>query len=319
MGPTLKRTAVALALVVITILIAGYAWLPAPVPVPRPDDPAAELPETWIVPRETARRLIADGALVLDAREPNLKAWQPLPGAVPVQWEQFSRRDAPYQGELLDDDDALTRRLQALGVSGDRPVVVVADPILGWGEDGRIVWMLHTLGHDHAYMVDGGIEALLADGQLRIPRLAGAGDFVVDRDESWLTTTDAVRDRLDTEDGVFVDVREPREFVGATPYGEVRGGHLPGARHVYYRELLDSDGRLLPEAQIRALLAAHGIDDGMDVIAYCTGGVRAAWFTVVLHDLGYDVRNYAGSMWEWAAAEPDAHPLTTAPEPRPGT
>lgn len=323
MSPTLKRTAVALALAAVTILIAAYAWLPAPIPGPRPDEAESALPETWpktwIAPPETARRLIAADALVFDARAPILRISQPLPGAVPVQWEQFSRRDAPYQGELLDDDDALTRSLQSLGVSGNRPVVVVADPIRGWGEDGRIVWMLHTLGHEHAYLVDGGVDALLADGPVRIPWIIGGGDFVVDRNERWLTTIDAVRDRLDTEDGVFVDVREPREFFGATPYGEERGGHLPGARQVYYRELLAADGRLLPQPQIRALLAGRGIADGTEVVAYCTGGVRAAWFTVVLHDLGYEVRNYAGSMWEWAAAEPDDHPLTTVVEPRPGT
>lgn len=319
MRTPLKRTAVVLCLAAVTILLAAYAWLPAPPPRLGPNAAQASLPETWIVSPATARQLISAGALVLDAREPSLRVRQLLPGAVPVRWEQFSRPDAPYRGQLLDDDEALTRILQSIGVSEARPVVVVADPFHGWGEDGRIVWMLHTLGHDHAYMIDGGIKGLLADGAVRIPWVTGAGDFVVDRNERWLTTTDRVRDRLDIEDGVFVDVRETREFFGETPYGEARGGHLPGARHVYYRQLMDADGRLLPEAQIRALLADRGIDDDSDVIAYCTGGVRSAWFAVVLHDLGYEVRAYAGSMWEWAAAEPETHPLTTTVEPQPGT
>jgi thiosulfate/3-mercaptopyruvate sulfurtransferase len=52
-------------------------------------------------------------------------------------------------------------RGKALGVSGDVPVVVVACSVKGWGEDGRIVWTLRTLGHPAAVFVDGapGIKA----------------------------------------------------------------------------------------------------------------------------------------------------------------
>lgn len=314
-----RRTIVALLAGFAALVIAAYAWIPESASRPAADAQAASLPDNWIIQPEIARQLISGGALVLDTRDPLLALVQPLPGAVPVQWQAFSQADAPSRGLLLDDDDALSQRLQAIGVSADRPVVVIADNSRGWGEDGRIVWMLHTLGHEKTYMVDGGINALLASGSITIPTVAGAGDFVVNRNERWLTTIETVRDRLDTEDGVFVDVREPREFAGAVPYGETRGGHLPGAKHVYYRELLGANGRLLPETQVRALLASRGITDDVEVIAYCTGGVRSAWFTAVLHDLGYQVRTYAGSMWEWSAAEADSHPLSTEIASRPAS
>ncbi|MBK8173736.1 MAG: sulfurtransferase [Rhodospirillales bacterium] len=270
--------------------------------------------EPWIVSADAARELIANGAIVLDAREPHLKAARRLPGAVTVRWEAFSQTLAPNQGLLLSDDAAMTRRLQALGLSARRPVVVVADPVRGWGEDGRIVWMLRTLGHPRAVLIDGGIRALGRGGFPQISKPAAPGDFVVHRDPRWLADREQVRAELGSPAAVFVDVREPREFAGATPYGESRGGHLPGARPLYYKDLLDGDGRLLPQAQLVRLLAAQGIDDGHEVIAYCTGGVRAAWFTSVLNDLGMSVRNYAGSMWEWSAQPAASYPLISAAE-----
>ncbi len=46
-----------------------------------------------------------------------------------------------------------------------------------------------------------------------------------------------------------------------------------------------------------------------EVVSYCTGGVRAAFVTVLLNDAGIAARNYAGSMWEWSAAPADGYPL----------
>jgi thiosulfate/3-mercaptopyruvate sulfurtransferase len=278
--------------------------------------------DAWIVSAEAARELIDGGAIVLDAREPLLKASQRLRGAVPVRWQDFSRKDAPNQGLLPDDDAALTQRLQALGISAARAVIVVADPIHGWGEDGRFVWMLRTLGHQHAVLIDGGIEALVRGGPPRIRAPEGRGDFVVRRTARWLADREQVRAVLGTPGRgrelvpglVFVDVREPREFAGETPYGESRGGHLPSARNVYYKALLAADGRLLPHSQLVELLASIGVRDGSQVIVYCSGGVRAAWFASVLNDLGISVKNYAGSMWEWSAQPAASYPLITTAE-----
>ena len=76
-----------------------------------------------------------------------------------------------------------------------------------------------------------------------------------------------------------------------------------------WRDLLAADGTLLPEPLLRARLAAAGVRRDSEVVAYCTGGVRSGWVTTVLNDLGIPARNYAGSMWEWAACDPAERPL----------
>lgn len=286
----------------LTLLAACAPWAAAAKGIV--DEPAA-----WVVTADAARSLVEGGALVVDARERSWFGRSDLPGSVPVAWTELSQPRLPDKGRLLADDAALQARLRALGVSRDRPVVVVGEPPRGWGEDARIAWTLRTLGHPGAVIVDGGAAALLQHGPLRIAPARPPGDFVVTRSSRWDIGKDELKARLGKPGLVVFDVREPREYAGDTPYGEARGGHLAGAKPLHFRELMDANGRLLPRAQIEQRLAQAGATTDSEIVSYCTGGIRSAWFTAVLTDLGYRARNYSGSIWEWAAAPAADHPL----------
>lgn len=285
--------------------------------VSTPIDPAI-LEERWIVSPVEAIALLERGATLLDVRATNAQNQGMLQGSIAVTWQQFSQPDRPNQGKLLENERLLTQALQAVGISHNRPVVVVADPANGWGEDGRIVWMLRTLGHSQAVLVDGGYDALVQQGVVVNQAMATTttilGDFTIQRTEQWEITQAQLLDSLDNPNVVIVDVREPREYEGRTPYGEIRGGHIPGAIHLYYRDLLDEAGNLRSRQEILALLKQQGVrnDREIQVISYCTGGIRSGWFTTVLTGLGFDARNYAGSMWEWSAAAADVYPLVNS-------
>jgi thiosulfate/3-mercaptopyruvate sulfurtransferase len=223
---------------------------------------------------------------------------------------------------LLDDVTVLTARLRQVGVRGDRPIVVIGNPPQDWGKAGRIVWMLRTLGHRAAVLVDGGYRAM---AKTTIPvtrkiqhRAEQPGNFTIQRNHAWdiqqeelhLWVQEMMAGRSPHARPVIIlDTREQQEFWGDTPHGEQRGGHLPGAIHLHYRELMDRQGMLLARAEIRQLLAERGISQEAIVVTYCTGGIRSAWVTTVLADLGWDARNYAGSMWEWATLAADHYPL----------
>lgn len=279
-------------------------------PAAGPGRAVAAPQDGWIIPARRARALLAEGGLLLDARSRGQRWTNPLPGAVAVGWPEFTEPDRPNRGRLLADDRVLTDRLRALGVSAARPVVVVTDSRDSWGEDGRIVWTLRSLGHRRSHMVDGGVEALLAEGPVVLAPVL-PGDFTVARTGAYQADRNQVRAALGQPGVVLLDVREPREYAGETPYGEVRGGHLPGARSLHYRDLMGPDGRVLSGQALRARLAAVGISPGTPVIAYCTTGIRAGFVTAVLQDAGIDARNYAGSMTEWSASPAADHPLET--------
>ena len=295
----------------------GHQTALAPVPVS-----PQQLVSQWVVSPAEAKALIEQGAVVLDARDVGAQRQGRLQGAIAVQWEAFSETVDPHQGNLLTDDALLSEKLQAIGVSAQRPVVVVGDPQRGWGQEGRVVWMLRTLGQSQSVMVDGGFTALKQAGlplSREVKTVAPTpGDFVVQRTDQWTLHQDDLRQAIATNRLVILDTRERREFEGAVPYGERRGGHLPGAIHLHYRELLDAEGRLRPESERLALLQEHGIPRDAAILAYCTGGVRSAWLTAVLVDMGLDAKNYPGSMWEWSAGSRDRNPLVLPATENPG-
>ncbi|WP_368413298.1 hypothetical protein [Dongia sp.] len=216
--------------------------------------------QKWLVSVDEARALMASGALVLDARNADLRAASPVRNARPIRWRDLSAAD----GTLSTDYAALSLRLQSLGLSAGQPVIVLADPFQGLGEDARVVWALRTLGHGQAVMVDGGLPALLAAGLPTIQPPLGAGDFVVERQGDW-------------------------------SLGSAEAGHdlvlLTGASAP---DLLTGDGHLKPRAVINAWLEGQGIDRDTNLAINGSDGPASLWLAAVLIDLGYPVRNLSG-------------------------
>lgn len=265
----------------------------------------------WIVEPSDAEQLIAKNDLtILDARSKENYESGHITDAIHVAWDTFTPHEASERGKLLD-AKALRKKLKETGVDFEHPVLVVGQPPEGWGEAGRIVWMLRTLGHPAAALIDGGHPALVQAGletSTSKPQPQG-GEVRIEETTEWLATRQDVASAIEDMDSVLLDTRERREYEGATPYGESRGGHIPGAAHLHYRDLMNSNGRILPDTEIKRLLQERGIGPSTPIIAYCTGGVRSAWVTVVLTELGYEVKNYAGSTWEWAEHPAETHPL----------
>ena len=254
----------------------------------------------WIVPAEEAVALPQGSVTILDARGGCDYRAGHVPGAIRINWMTY-RRGWFRSGKLPKDLDALARKMAKLGVDQDRPVIVIGGGREAWGEDGRIVWMLAHLGHEDVRQLDGGWDAWVA-----------AGGPVSKKKERALAATFAARpvaslraSKSDVASAkaqgvVLLDVRTTKEWNGARPYWESRGGHVPDAVHLHWKDLLDEKSRLDPAAKEK--LEALGVKTGTPVITYCTGGVRSAEALVVLKALGFtDVRNYDGSWYEWSA------------------
>jgi len=255
-----------------------------------------------------AQALMQQGAVLVDARSEAAWLTGHAPGAGPLGW--LGLRDGLLRtGRLTDDTDKLQTAIRRAGVRGGAPVVVYDAGKDGWGEAGRAWWTLSYLGHPSVHILDGGLPAWQAAGLSTVigATLPLQGDFVVRPDASLRAGLPQVEQSVAACqqgpcDVVFWDTREPREYEGATPYGEARGGHLPGAVSLWFSELTDAQGQLLPQDQLQARLLAAGITPDKLVIPYCTGGVRSGFAVAVLTQLRYPrVANYDGSMWEWSS------------------
>ncbi|MEO0852946.1 MAG: rhodanese-like domain-containing protein, partial [Cyanobacteria bacterium J06648_11] len=202
----------------------------------------------WVLSAEEAAACINRGATVWDARRQLIWLWKHVAGSQSVQWQAFSQSDPTRRGLLSDRPDSQAEILQKLGVDRDRPVIVVGNPQSPWGEEGRLVWTLRSLGHERAAWVDGGWTALRS----RVPLRRGSesnpkpGAFSPQLDSTWTATCEDVRSIANNSNSewVLLDTRSPREFAGATPYGESRGGRIPGAKSFPLQKLRQEDGFL---------------------------------------------------------------------------
>lgn len=267
----------------------------------------------WFISAEVALLRLRTGARLIDARPAELAAARFLPGSIALEWQDLARSDPPSQAGLLQDGSAAEVSLRARGVPGGVPLIVVGDTRNSWGEDGRVAWSLRTLGARQTFIVDGGADALLAAGWTAAIGSEGLQPpdvpFEANWNPRWNIDREGVRTLLAQRGAVFVDARAPEEFAGATPFGESRGGRLPGAVSLHFRDLIAPDGRLASTRVIQQVLERRGVRRDQLLIAYCTGGVRSAWLVAALSDAGYVARNYAGSMWEWSFASEHEYPL----------
>ena len=244
--------------------------------------------------------------LLIDTRNKDAYTNDHIPGAIHMDWKVFSDMKAP-RGKgfaVLLSVEELTEKFQAYGLEPGRTIVTYADPN-GWGEDGRIVWMLRMAGLTDSKILDGGWPAWKSGEGIvtREETLPTPGTFEIENfDTDMLATTEWIRTEF--ENIKILDVRTKKEFDGATDYKEPRGGHITGAIHIPWTDFLNIDSTVKNQAEIEAILTRSGIDKDDNIVAYCTSGIRSAHTALVLRMAGYEkAKNYDASINEWGAFE----------------
>jgi thiosulfate/3-mercaptopyruvate sulfurtransferase len=223
---------------------------------------------------------------------------------------------ADLMGDLSDADSPLqfavptpeqfSAALGALGVGNDSRVVLYDRSGSAWAA--RVWWMLRWVGFDRAALLDGGLDAWVAEGRplstepARRPSKqltpAPRPELIADRDE--------VLAAIDNSAVWLIDAMPEAHYRGDMALYD-RPGHIPGASNIPASALLDESGRYRP---LDELAAMHDRDRSARVITYCGGGISASSNAFVLTRLGFtDVAVYTASLQEWAA-DP-SNPLVT--------
>jgi thiosulfate/3-mercaptopyruvate sulfurtransferase len=238
------------------------------------------------------------GALVLDLRPAEVFARGCIPGALHLDlWgvSLIDTNEAPLRAFMW----MIGHLFSLRGVTPDRPVVVYERD--SGIRAARAFWFLEYLGHPGVRVLDGGFAAWTTAG------LPVSTDPAAPIPSTWHGTPDPARlatwrdvlDRLGRPETAIVDTRSPEEY-RAELVRAARGGAIPGAVNVEWKENLTAAGRFKSGADLAALYEAAGVTPDREVVTYCQGGYRAAHTYLALRLVGYpQVRNYTGSWKEW--------------------
>ena len=233
---------------------------------------------------------------IVSVRKPDDYAKVHIKGAVNVYHTDLYQ-EGDIKG-LLKSPEEIAEILGSHGISETNTIVVYDG-----GENtpsGRLYWILEYLGADDVKLLDGQMK------QWRKARKPVTKDvsefepttFTVTLDETIIATIDDVK----AGGALLVDVRSKEEYDGEK--GEAaRKGHIPGAIHFEYKNVLNEDDTMKSPEELQAVLGEAGITPDKDIILYCETSVRAGIVYVALNGvLGYEkVRVYDGAIYEWAA------------------
>jgi thiosulfate/3-mercaptopyruvate sulfurtransferase len=124
---------------------------------------------------------------------------------------------------------------------------------------------------------------------------------------------DNVRGHLRQPQRLLLDLRSPEEYSGErvsdysfkVDHGAERTGRIPGAVHLYFKDLLNEDDSFKSPAQLRPALAKAGVapEKFDEVVCYCRLSHRATIGWLALSQIyGHkDVKIYDGSWTEWGS------------------
>jgi thiosulfate/3-mercaptopyruvate sulfurtransferase len=186
--------------------------------------------------------------------------------------------------------------------------VVVYDDKNGGNAAARFWWMLKSAGHDKAYVLSGGLQALVsADFEIETGK-PGIREKKTYNFADWLlptVTIDQVAEATSKEDYVVIDVRENYRYRGESEPIDLIAGHIPGAINIPYTSNLDEEGLFLSQKKLtQKYNDALGGRNPSHVYVHCGSGVTACHTLLALSEAGIEGASlYVGSWSEWSRNE----------------
>lgn len=237
-----------------------------------------------------------------------------IPGARFLDLATLNDAASPVPA-ALPDAAGFARRLAQLGVAQGGRVVLYDDSVLR--TSARAWFIFRMFGWREVAILDGGLEKWRAE---RRALESGSSAHGLTAEADYRADGARVRSKADVLANIatgaeqVVDARDAGRFTGEIEdtVHNLPGGHIPGARHLHYRAVLNEDGTFKRSEDLRALFEDAGIDLARPIVTSCGSGVTASVLLFALELLGKrDAALYDGSWSEWGA-DP-ATPKETGP------
>ncbi|MGG3469581.1 sulfurtransferase [Neobacillus pocheonensis] len=228
-----------------------------------------------------------------------------LPGAVYFDLEKDLSSPVQEHGgrHPLPDVYEFVKKLETAGITEDK-IIVAYDNGEG-AYAARFWWLLRYLGHEKVYVLDGGYKQWV---DANYPTTTDVPSFEEEQFHIHLKPEIAADIHEVKEiaagkfaNGVLIDSREEKRFLGIEEPIDKKAGHIPGAINKPWMEGLNSGTYKSMEDQQKRF---SDIDTNKQIIVYCGSGVTATPNFLALKEAGFKhVKLYVGSFSDWISYE----------------
>ncbi|WP_047980975.1 sulfurtransferase [Ornithinibacillus contaminans] len=168
----------------------------------------------------------------------------------------------------------------------------------------RFWWLLHYLGHDAVYILEGGYARWVAEGNMvtkEVP-VHEPKSFIPSVRHDEVVHIEQVKGKLTSDEAILIDSRSKERYLGKTEPLYKKAGHIPGAKNYFWMDVLDEEGNWKNKAALEQHFA--NLDKKSEIIVSCGSGVSACPNVVALKMAGYtNVKLYPGSFSDWISYE----------------
>lgn len=239
-----------------------------------------------------------------------------IPGAVHAPYGLF--RGPKENPGAVPDEAKLTEVLRGLGVTYDRPTLIVhqGKDETDFGAAARVYWTLKSSGVSQLAILNGGMNAwTAAKGEVTTAATQPVpSDITVTFAHDWLATTDDVLAVVEGKDKARLIDSRPQEFwEGKKAHAAAsRPGTLPQSEYFTHSRWFTDEPTTINLETVKRLAAENGYGPGEKLVSFCNTGHWAATNWFALSELAgiEQVKLYPDSMVGWSNA---GHPMDNTP------
>ena len=160
--------------------------------------------------------------------------------------------------------------MESLGIGDDTTVVAYDNSRSLYA--GRLWWALSYYGHQNVRVLNGGWRKWVSEGRrisLDQPPARAGVRFTPRPDASLIATTEQLKESYGKSDVAVWDVRTTEEYTGENTRRNRRTGHIPGAIHLEWLEMMDEKTHTFKSPDdMRRILESRGITPDKEVVAH---------------------------------------------------
>lgn len=239
--------------------------------------------------------------LIVDLSDTETYRAYHLPGAVHLDYSELTCELPNTHGELKP-EAPLAQVLHGIGLTHQHHVIAYDNS--DNARACRLLWTLDLIGHEHYSLLDGGLSAWLDERHPvtdAVPEIKTSTTKFNYREDAPVADLLYLLTHLENKKLQLFDARTPEEYRGEDVRG-TRGGHIPGAVNLDYRQLFSPEhsGRFKSAKELKAIVKEAGFKAKHETICYCHTHRRSALAYIALKSIGFEhIKAYPGSFAEW--------------------